>query len=311
MTHGFTRHGFEPIYAVDSDPDSVATYTANFGEVAIASDISDVKFAGIEAEAVLAGLPCQGFSPLGRRIRKKHVRNGLWRHFYRAIRDIRPKAFVAENVPGFLASWAYRELRRLTRKLGYATSAAVLNAVDFDVPQRRKRAFVAGLLGETPVRLSPAERGKGRVLTVRDAIGDLSSEISGEGMDRTQRSGDLMVERMSHVPLGGSRFDLPDELLPPCWRKNSRSAKDVFGRLKWDEPSVTVRTCFIHPEKGRYIHPDANRAITLREGARLQAFPDEFEFVGSMTSIARQIGNAVPPPLASVISEAVDARLSA
>ncbi len=310
LTHGFASRGFNPTYAVDVDPDCSATFTSNFGDVALATDISDVDFRGIQADVVLSGLPCQGFSPLGRRLRKRHAANGLWRHFYRALRVIRPAAYIVECVPGFLSSWAYRELRRLTRKLGYPTSTAVLDAAHFAVPQHRRRAFVAGIFHEEPLRFPRGETDDARAPTVRNAIGDLPHEISGEGMDRTHRPGSIMVQRMKHVPPGGSRFDVPKELLPECWRKNSSSAKDVFGRLRWDAPSVTIRTCFLHMDKGRYIHPEANRPITLREGARLQSFPDDFVFHGSMTSIARQIGNAVPPKLARAVADAIAVRLS-
>jgi DNA (cytosine-5)-methyltransferase 1 len=108
------------------------------------------------------------------------------------------------------------------------------------------------------------------------------------------------------VPEGGNRFDLQKnapELTPPCWLKKPSGSTDLFGRLRWDEPSVTIRTEFWKPEKGRYLHPDQHRAITHREAARLMGFPDDFVFVGSKVEIARQIGNAVPPPVARVFAK--------
>ena len=123
----------------------------------------------------------------------------------------------------------------------------------------------------------------------------------------------MSLERYRAVPPGGNRFDLaanrPD-LLPACWANKPTGTTDVFGRLWWDRPSVTIRTEFYKPEKGRYLHPEADRPITHREAARIQTFPDDFEFKGSRIQIARQIGNAVPPSLAETIAKAVRSRLA-
>ena len=123
----------------------------------------------------------------------------------------------------------------------------------------------------------------------------------------------MSIERYKAVPEGGNRFDLarnrPD-LLPNCWTNKPTGTTDVFGRLWWDRPSLTIRTEFFKPEKGRYLHPEAHRPITHREAARIQTFPDDFDFAGTKIEIARQIGNAVPPVLAEAIADAVMARLS-
>ena len=115
----------------------------------------------------------------------------------------------------------------------------------------------------------------------------------------------ISLERYRAVPPGGNRFDLlrnrPD-ITPQCWIKKKQGGTDLFGRLWWDRPSVTIRTEFFKPEKGRYLHPDQDRPITHREAARIQSFPDDFSFFGSKTEIARQIGNAVPVKLASAIA---------
>ncbi|HOO89075.1 MAG TPA: DNA cytosine methyltransferase, partial [Synergistales bacterium] len=124
------------------------------------------------------------------------------------------------------------------------------------------------------------------------------------GRDPTKTS----RERYEAVPPGGNRFDLQKnapELLPECWRKKTSGGTDLFGRLWWDRPSVTIRTEFFKPEKGRYLHPEKHRPITHREAARLMGFPDDFLFRGSKTEIARQIGNAVPPPLAAAVARQV------
>ncbi|MDJ1372723.1 hypothetical protein C7K25_15400 [Gulosibacter molinativorax] len=117
---------------------------------------------------------------------------------------------------------------------------------------------------------------------------------------------DLSLKRFASIPPGGNRFDLPDELKAPCWRKHTSGSGDVMGRLHADRPSVTIRTEFFKPEKGRYLHPTENRAITHYEAALLQGFPDNHRFVGSKTAIARQIGNAVPIPLGKAIAQQLE-----
>jgi DNA (cytosine-5)-methyltransferase 1 len=159
--------------------------------------------------------------------------------------------------------------------------------------------------------------------TVRKAFNEpnpLSFAPDGRNWHRT-RPGlrDYSMRRYKAVPIGGNRFDMQtnldasglSHLVPACWRNKPTGTTDVFGRLRWDEPSVTIRTEFYKPEKGRYLHPQAHRPITAREAARLQSFPDSFRFSEdqSLVSVARQIGNAVPPRLAYAIALAIRAHL--
>ena len=152
-------------------------------------------------------------------------------------------------------------------------------------------------------------------MTVRDAIADLPTDTDGfdAAYDRNgrqllhfgRRPRPESLKRYRAIPEGGNRFDLArnaPELLPRCWAEKPTGTTDVMGRLWWDRPSVTVRTEFFKPEKGRYLHPTADRPITHREAARLQSFPDDFAFEGTKIEIARQIGNAVPPGLAEAIA---------
>ena len=108
---------------------------------------------------------------------------------------------------------------------------------------------------------------------------------------------DLSKKRFEKIPYGGNRFDLPEDLKCEAWKKHTSGSGDVMGRLRWEEPSVTIRTEFTKPEKGRYLHPVHDRAISPHEGARIQGFPDHYLFVGPVTQIVKQIGNAVPIPL--------------
>lgn len=157
-------------------------------------------------------------------------------------------------------------------------------------------------------------------MTVHNAIGDLPDPVGTEirkcappldlhfGRNPTPTS----LERYKMVPLGGNRFDLQKNALhitPQCWIRKKSGGTDLFGRLWWDRPSVTIRTEFFKPEKGRYLHPEKHRPITHREAARLMGFPDDFIFHGSKTEIARQIGNAVPPALAGAIAREIKAVL--
>jgi DNA (cytosine-5)-methyltransferase 1 len=300
LTAGFVDAGWTPVLAIDADHDSAETYRRNFGDVVVHADVRDVVFRGVDADALVAGVPCQGFVPLARRNKKRDDRNGLFREALRALHQIRPDRFVIENVPGFMDWWSGKALVRGARKLGYDVEAKVLDAANYGIPQHRKRAIILGSLNDGISWPSPVDAD--RTKTVRNAIGDLPFDISWRGMNRTTRCGEDVLERIQHVPPGGSRNDLPKRLLLPCWKDHKTGSADVMGRLRWDAPSVSIRTEFIKPEKGRYIHPEADRPITLREGARLQSFRDGFRFHGSMTSVARQIGNAVPPLLAQKIA---------
>jgi len=210
--------------------------------------------------------------------------------------------------------------------MGFATIEAVLNAADFGAPQTRKRTVVLGWQRDAlPNGLSlpkqthfsnAAPDAANRWITVRDVISDLpadpiGTEIgSGAPLDLHfgRNPTELSRKRYRHVPPGGNRFDLqrnaPD-LTPQCWIRKTSGGTDLFGRLWWDRPSVTIRTEFFKPEKGRYLHPEQHRPITHREAARIMGFPDDFKFVGSKTEVARQIGNAVPLALAQAIGRAV------
>ena len=310
FTQGFVQAGFVPIYAVEIDKDAAATYEANFGAHCFDGDINDVKIFPY-ADVIIGGPPCQGFSNLGAHI-PNDPRNQLWRHFVRAIKQVRPSAFVLENVPPMLNSAEGQQFIQDTRDLGYKVEGRILNAANYGAPQTRKRSIILGTRGSRVVfpeqtHTSPKNHNNDnhilcKWVTVRQSIGDLPLNPTGYslhfGRNPTQKS----LERYKYIPPGGNRWDLPSDLLPECWKRKTKGGTDLFGRLLWDQPSVTIRTEFFKPEKGRYLHPEANRPITHREAARIQGFPDEFEFKGSKIEIAKQIGNAVPVKLAFAIA---------
>jgi DNA (cytosine-5)-methyltransferase 1 len=319
MTLGFEREGFSPQLAVELDAAAGRTYAENFGSHVLAVPIQEVERFP-KADVVIGGPPCQGFSPLGRDRdpKSRELLNRLWREYARALRQTRPLAFVIENVPEFVRSEQFEAFMRTARRdrvlSHYKIEYRVLNAAEYGVPQRRRRGIVIASRLGTPTWPEPTHGAEATLLglrpfvTVRDAIGDLPLEPDGINWHIGRNPRPTSVERYRAVPEGGNRFDLaknrPD-LLPECWRRKKTGTTDVFGRLWWDRPAFTIRTEFFKPEKGRYLHPKADRPLTHREAARLQSFPDDFVFGGSKIEVARQIGNAVPPLLAQAIARAV------
>lgn len=324
--------------AVELDPDAAATYAHNVSKRIFVGDIADwldsASMPGSgDVDVVLGGPPCQGFSALGKQDVHDH-RNGLWDKYVAAVNAMAPAVFVLENVPQFLLSEQFgllvAECRRGGRLSDYAIEfAEVLDSSLYGASQKRKRAIVVGRRSDIAPFGIPPQSTNPR--TVRDAFDGLSISVtatelppsegvlfegrqilgpySGEDIHVTRWKSELSLKRYKAIPPGGNRFHLPPELLAPCWRNHRSGAGDVMGRLHWDRPSVTIRTEFFKPEKGRYLHPSENRPITHLEAARLQGFPDDFEWFGSKVSIARQIGNAVPLPLGSALGSHVSAAL--
>lgn len=313
FTLGFVRHGFKPVLGVDFDRWAIETYRKNFGDHAVCKDISKIRRFP-KAEVIIGGPPCQGFSQLGSHI-PDDPRNQLWRHYLRAVKQVRPLVFVMENVPQLLKSAEYQEFVRRVRQDGYELTADVLNAADYGVAQRRKRAIVLGVLKGSPSlpepthadprQLSIFSAGLDPWVTVKDAIGDLPPIPDGTNLHFGRNPLPKSLERYGHIPEGGNRWDLPRRLMPDCWIRKVSGGTDLFGRLWWNQPAFTIRTEFFKPEKGRYLHPQVDRPITHREAARIQTFPDEFEFVGSKIAVAKQIGNAVPCKLGEAIAKKV------
>lgn len=308
---GFEEEVFETVVAVEQDDNTAETFRRNFDAEVVEGDIRDIDSfeQWDEADIVVGGPPCQGFSNLNKTRTEEldDERNTLWRQFLRAVEEIDPDVFLLENVPRFLKSRQGARTVEIAEELGYTTVVDTLWAHEYGVPQKRKRAFVLG--SKLGVPFFPAKTDE-ETKTVRDAIGDLPDEPTEENwhVSRTHVT-ELSKKRFAEVPPGGNRYDLPEELMPDCWKDKTRGGTDLFGRLWWDRPSVTIRTEFYKPEKGRYLHPEADRSITIREGARLQTFPDDFEFYGARTRVAPQIGNAVPPKLSYHIGQALEAHL--
>lgn len=322
---------FRSVFAVELEPAFAATYAENFGQHVFCGPIEKLKKTRLRkvleegVQLVIGGPPCQGFSPLGQMSpRDEHAAmNDLWKHYFKIVKWANPEAFVIENVPEFLRSVQYAQAKKKAEKLGYQVTEGVLNAWHFGVPQRRRRGFVIGMRNRTPSL--PVSDPNRPCRTVEDAIKDLLNEPLRFDFDNGINVGHpaaqpvyrlhigrtptaISLERYKVVPPGGNRFDLmrkrPD-ITPRCWLEKPVGSTDVFGRLEWGKPSLTIRTEFFKPEKGCYLHPALDRPITHWEAARLQTFPDDYMFCGSKIEIARQIGNAVPPKLAEAIASKI------
>jgi DNA (cytosine-5)-methyltransferase 1 len=330
LSIGLTDAGFSIIAALDNDPVAIQSYRDNIGPHVHFAAIEDVSAsdllssAGIEpGECTLlaGGPPCQGFS-LQRRGHRDDARNGLVRHFIRMVEDIQPQFFLMENVEGLLSKHGKPYLREFSlraSRLDYFLHLQLLNAADYGVPQRRRRAF---LIGERTRDFAPKFKFPNattplKARTVRDAIGDLPSPPRDgschphyQNHFREARLAAINIERIRHVPPGGGREHLPAHLQLDCHRNNlGHRHKDVYGRLAWDEPSVTLTARFDSFTRGRFAHPEEDRSLTIREGARIQTFPDSFVFAGNREDQARQVGNAVPPQLGERLGQAISAAL--
>jgi DNA (cytosine-5)-methyltransferase 1 len=330
---------FATVRAVEHDKAAAATYAENH-------DPSSVFTGGIqewlrsegapEADIVIGGPPCQGFSALGKRD-VLDERNHLWLHYAETIRRTQPKFFVLENVPAFLQSVQHSRFKRQCQPSGplgaYTFRAGVLNAADYGAAQVRKRVILIGYHRDLPfpgfpvathARIADAQHEPWRSLDhvigdLRRAVTDIDLptryiEVAGTRMPGAFKTSELhltrhyeqiSIDRFRSVPADGNRFDIHPSLLPECWKKHTTGTGDVMGRLNFSKPSVTIRTEFFKPEKGRYLHPTQHRAITHHEAARIQGFDDDYKWIGSKVSIARQIGNAVPIPLAQAIARAL------
>lgn len=315
MTLGFKTAGFVPVLAVEREADFAQTYATNFGSHVIAGDIAKIVDEGginCDADIVIGGPPCQGFSNLTGN-RSNDPRRAMWRYFMDVVESTNAKVFVVENVQNLLKSPEGEAIIKQAKKLGYNVASGILKASDFGVPQNRRRAIIIGS------RLADIELPKpnGKTKTVRQAFKSIplqpthqalkSQPATGPDLHIARNPTSISLERYKLIPAGGNRFDLQrlaPHLTPDCWIRKTKGGTDLFGRLDWDIPArCTIRCEFYKPEKGRFLHPSEHRPITHWEAARLQTFPDDFQWCGTKIRIAIQIGNAVPPVFAQALAE--------
>jgi DNA (cytosine-5)-methyltransferase 1 len=248
---------------------------------------------------LLAGCPpCQGFSNLRTRNRSRRrfdMRNSLIAEFLRFVRGLRPQAILLENVPALADHWRFRIFRREMKRLGYNEIHAVQDAADFGVPQRRRRLIYMAVRQGRPLLPKPLKIRR----NVREALVGLPrAGLSGDRIHDLPANRSPEVKRLIKlIPRnGGSRADLPRRLWLDC-HLDTDGFRDVYGRMRWNEPAPTITSGCHNPSKGRFLHPTANRNITLREAALLQGFPKTYRFsrTAGKEALAMQIGNALPP----------------
>ena len=317
---GFSNAGIEPLLAIDWDADALASYRSNFPKTdtlerdirdLVVSDVAAVlRSSGDEIRLFAGCAPCQPFAGHQKQPTKDDSRVFLLLEFLRFVKAFNPELVFVENVSGMQRLSALdgpftqfvKELSK-THSVKYKT---ILSA-DYGVPQMRRRLLlIASRLGTIDLP-SPTHGDATGVpySTVGKWIrnlpplkaGETDTEVSGHGAYRLSR---LNLERIRATPEGGDRRDWPKRLWPNCHIGDFSGHTDVYGRLSWDKPAPALTTRCISYSNGRFGHPDQDRALSAREAARLQTFPSTFDFAGSLTSQAKQIGNAVPVVLAEV-----------
>lgn len=261
-----------------------------------------------EIDVLVGGPPCQGHSNLNNHTRRVDSKNALYLRMVRAAEVLRPRLLVIENVPSVVrdrhdgAGVVERATEHLER-LGYATCVEVIALAGLGVAQsRRRHVLLATAPGEPPPQLILADLAfESESHDLRWAIGDLADIDTSKLIDRRPLPTPVNVERMQYL-LDNDEHDLPNHLRPRC-QQGSHSYKSMYGRLKWDEPAQTITSGFGSIGQGRYMHPDQARALTAHEAARIQGFPDYFDFTDCTTraALATMIGNAVPPQLGSAV----------
>ena len=293
---------FDPILAVDISADAIDSYCRNVASVAQVKSASHVPV-NVRCDLLIAGPPCQGFSTLGRRD-PADERNALSALVPLWAKATRASVVAVENVPPFVGTRYWARMADTLRRLGYDLEVWTLDAADYGSAQRRVRSFTIasrrGIPRKPPRTHANHPRTAGPVLTAEVADSD--------PMHLWPTHSELSRKRIALVPPGGDKRDLmarAPKLCPPSWFRLACQATDVFGRIVPDAPANTLRCEFQNPSKGRYIHPTENRTLSLREGARLQDVPEEWQFTGGPISIARQIGNGVPLRLGRAIGRAI------
>jgi len=334
LSYGFSQlDEFNIVMANEIEKDISQAYSLNHPEVnMINCDINDLSedvinnaIGNVEIDIIVGGPPCQSYSTLGKR--QMDDRANLFMQYKRILSIIKPRAFVFENVTGILSmdgGKLFKNIQREFAELGYSLKFKVLNALDYGVPQIRERVILVGFIGENKYEYPEPTHGEGKLpyITLREAIGDLPVLASGESNNsymtgvtnnflefvrkngttiatehNAPKNGAHLIKIMQTLKDGQSKNDLPEDIRPKSGYGNT------YAKLWWDRPSTTITRNFACPSSSRCIHPRDSRAMSIREGARLQSFPDDYKFYGSDGMKRLEIGNAVPPLLSMAIAK--------
>ena len=331
LTHGLQKAGIRVKAGFDFAADCQYAYLHNNHAEYVLQDVRDVSGNDVKRflhtdgcgkpVTLLAGCaPCQTFSSYNRKADCSDPRWNLLNELLRLIKEATPDLVAMENVPGLANKEVFQVFVKELRRAGYENlSWKIVRCEDYGLPQHRRRlVFLASLLGPIEI-LSPEQFGL-MPRTVRDAIGLLPKVAAGSAdendrLHRTFSLSELNLKRIRASRPGGTWADWPEEIRFACHRKASGATyKSVCGRMQWDQPSPTMTTQFINYGTGRFGHPEQDRALTLREGALLQSFPADYEFVApgeelKISNVARMIGNAVPPIIGTLIGKSIFAHL--
>lgn len=335
LSFGFAENpNYRIVMANEIEKDIAVAYSLNHPEVTMLNcDIQDLSeedimqaTKGASIDLVIGGPPCQSYSTVGKR--QMDDRANLFMQYKRVLQIIQPRAFIFENVTGILSMDKGKLFKRIQDEffeLGYTMKYQILDAVDYGVPQHRERVILVGFKGENPFEYPEATHGgkKKPYVTLKEAIGDLPVIKSGQGSThyakecdndflrfvrgsehfvsehRAPKNGEHLIKIMETLKDGQSKDDLPEDIRPKSGYGNT------YAKLWWDRPSTTITRNFACPSSSRCIHPRDSRAMSIREGARLQSFPDSYQFYGSDGMKRLEIGNAVPPLLSRAIAAAM------
>lgn len=333
LSYGFSvLPEFNIIAANEIEKDIAIAYSLNHPDVNMMNcdigDLTEEKFKeilnGETVDLVVGGPPCQSYSTLGKR--QMDDRANLFMQYKRVLSILKPKAFVFENVSGILSmdkGNLFKSVEREFSKLGYVLKHKLLNAVDYGVPQQRERVILVGMLDHNNYEYPEPTHGDGLIPYVRlcDVIGDLPTIKSGEtkneyatpitnpflkfvreGSDNptehsAPKNGEHLIRIMEALKDGQSKDDLPEDIRPKSGYGNT------YAKLWWEKPSTIITRNFACPSSSRCIHPRDSRAMSIREGAGLQSFPDNYKFYGFDGMKRLEIGNAVPPLLSMEIAK--------
>lgn len=334
LSFGFSKlPQFNIIAANEIEKDISIAYKLNYPDVnmlncdinSLTEDVLDEVLNGKKVDIVVGGPPCQSYSTLGKR--QMDDRANLFMQYKRVLKILQPKAFVFENVVGILSidkGNLFKQVQAEFEDLGYNLQYRVLDAVNFGVPQHRERVILVGFKGDNNFVYPEPTHGEGLkpYVTLEDAIGDLPVLKSGEKKTNyaseatneflkfvrnnksgiveehsSPKNGTHLVRIMEALKDGQSKDDLPEDIRPKSGYGNT------YAKLWWKKPSTTITRNFACPSSSRCIHPRDSRAMSIREGARLQSFPDDYKFYGADGMKRLEIGNAVPPLLSKAIAK--------
>lgn len=333
LSLGAKMAGIDVVLAIEKDNNSANTYLKNHKDTnVIIDDISNIKHIDVEHKnnitVLFGGPPCQGFSSSNQKTRnKKNPQNWLYSEFIRLANSWNPDWIVFENVEGIVSTEKGYFLKKLLynfNDIGYNCIWNIFNASDYGVPQLRQRFFLIASKKRLNINLNKTGK-KLKKVTVFDAIGDLPDVDNGNKINyleydkkhvskyskkmRTKKgctghlvtkNSDIVIERYKYIPEGGNWQNIPNELMTN-YKDKSKCHTNIYHRLSSGLPSITLGNF----RKSMFIHPWQNRGLSIREAARLQSFPDYYDFIGTISSQQQQVGNAVPPYLSKYIFDII------